>query len=181
LQQPKDIGIAVWLDDLSRAQINSGELAALVEQGVVGVTTRPSSLKRSDQAPATKERCTTGRCAGLASVKLCGCSRTGMSGRPATCCGTGQRSTGGQLRRQISSLSSTANVVQRTSGVIAAADIGSTRAAVTAVAEVDANIAAATAVLSPIFLRPKKTAGKPAKPPNVSDQQPSAMVLMLPG
>ena len=72
-------------------------------------------------------------------------------------------------------------MVQRTSGVIATADIGSARAAVTAVAEVDANMATATAVLTPSFLRPKKTAGKPAKPPSVNDQQLSAIVLALPG
>jgi hypothetical protein len=85
-----------------------------------------------------------------------------------------------QLRRQSSSLSNTANVVQRTSGVIATADIGSARAAATAVAEVDANMATATAVLAPSFLRPKKTAGKPAKPLSVNDQQLSAIVLVLP-
>ena len=37
-------------------------------------------------------------------------------------------------------------------------------------------MATATAVLAPSFLRPKKTAGKPAKPPSVNDQQLSAIV-----
>jgi transaldolase len=36
-------GVSVWLDDLGRHRIDSGELARLVEQvGVVGVTTNPS-------------------------------------------------------------------------------------------------------------------------------------------
>ncbi|HEX5017375.1 MAG TPA: transaldolase [Actinomycetes bacterium] len=36
-------GVAVWLDDLGRHRIQSGELARLVEQvGIVGVTTNPS-------------------------------------------------------------------------------------------------------------------------------------------
>jgi transaldolase len=47
LQQLKDIGVAVWLDDLSRAQIKSGELASLVERGVVGVTTNPTIFAKA--------------------------------------------------------------------------------------------------------------------------------------
>lgn len=35
-------GVAVWLDDLSRERLQSGNLAALVERGVVGVTTNPT-------------------------------------------------------------------------------------------------------------------------------------------
>ncbi|GAB77199.1 transaldolase [Austwickia chelonae] len=36
-------GVSVWLDDLNRAMITSGELASLVDdQGVVGVTTNPT-------------------------------------------------------------------------------------------------------------------------------------------
>ncbi len=35
-------GVAVWLDDLSRHRLSSGGLAALVERGVVGVTTNPT-------------------------------------------------------------------------------------------------------------------------------------------
>jgi len=34
--------VAVWLDDLSRERLRSGSLAALVERGVVGVTTNPT-------------------------------------------------------------------------------------------------------------------------------------------
>lgn len=35
-------GVAVWLDDLSRSRLTSGNLAALVDRGVVGVTTNPT-------------------------------------------------------------------------------------------------------------------------------------------
>jgi transaldolase len=35
-------GVAVWLDDLSRDRITSGNLAELVDRGVVGVTTNPT-------------------------------------------------------------------------------------------------------------------------------------------
>jgi transaldolase len=35
-------GVSVWLDDLSRARLASGSLAALVARGVVGVTTNPT-------------------------------------------------------------------------------------------------------------------------------------------
>ncbi len=42
LQALRDAGVAVWLDDLSRSRIASGGLAALVERGVVGVTTNPT-------------------------------------------------------------------------------------------------------------------------------------------
>jgi transaldolase len=43
LQRLSDEGVSVWLDDLSRRRIDSGDLAALVATGgVVGVTTNPS-------------------------------------------------------------------------------------------------------------------------------------------
>ncbi len=36
-------GVSIWLDDLSRERINSGNLAGLVaDSGVVGVTTNPT-------------------------------------------------------------------------------------------------------------------------------------------
>jgi transaldolase len=39
----RDAGVAIWLDDLSRELLRSGELARLVnERGVVGVTTNPT-------------------------------------------------------------------------------------------------------------------------------------------
>lgn len=38
----RDAGVAVWLDDLSRERLRSGGLAALVDRGVVGVTTNPT-------------------------------------------------------------------------------------------------------------------------------------------
>ncbi|MCZ9336899.1 transaldolase, partial [Streptomyces sp. TRM76130] len=43
LERLADEGVSVWLDDLSRTRIESGDLARLVETGgVVGVTTNPS-------------------------------------------------------------------------------------------------------------------------------------------
>ncbi|MCI3238774.1 MULTISPECIES: transaldolase [Streptomyces] len=43
LQRLSDQGVSIWLDDLSRSRIESGNLAELVEHGnVVGVTTNPS-------------------------------------------------------------------------------------------------------------------------------------------
>jgi transaldolase len=43
LQRLSDQGVSVWLDDLSRSRIESGNLAELVEHSnVVGVTTNPS-------------------------------------------------------------------------------------------------------------------------------------------
>jgi transaldolase len=43
LERLSDEGVSIWLDDLSRKRIESGNLAALVEnKNVVGVTTNPS-------------------------------------------------------------------------------------------------------------------------------------------
>ncbi len=43
LQALTDAGVSIWLDDLSRERIVSGELAELIESsGVVGVTTNPT-------------------------------------------------------------------------------------------------------------------------------------------
>ena len=48
LQQLADTGVAVWLDDLSRARIQSGELARMVEHGgVVGITTNPTIFAKA--------------------------------------------------------------------------------------------------------------------------------------
>ena len=41
-------GVSIWLDDLSRERITSGNLQALIaEKNVVGVTTNPTLLQRS--------------------------------------------------------------------------------------------------------------------------------------
>lgn len=40
-------GVAVWLDDLSRERLRTGNLAELVEQGVVGVTTNPTIFEKA--------------------------------------------------------------------------------------------------------------------------------------
>ena len=43
LQELSDAGVSIWLDDLSRERIETGNLADLVrEQHVVGVTTNPT-------------------------------------------------------------------------------------------------------------------------------------------
>ncbi|MFI5428720.1 transaldolase [Aeromicrobium sp. UC242_57] len=56
-----DAGVSIWLDDLSRERIESGNLAQLIaESGVVGVTTNPSIFaaalaKGEKYAPQVKE------------------------------------------------------------------------------------------------------------------------------
>ena len=48
LQQLSDLGVAIWLDDLSRPRILSGDLARLAEQRhVVGVTTNPTIFAKA--------------------------------------------------------------------------------------------------------------------------------------
>lgn len=43
VQALEDVGVSVWLDDLSRERLRSGNLAELIEtKGIVGVTTNPS-------------------------------------------------------------------------------------------------------------------------------------------
>ncbi|MCX6471661.1 MAG: transaldolase, partial [Corynebacteriales bacterium] len=43
LKNLSEAGVSVWLDDLSRERISSGNLAELIEtKSVVGVTTNPS-------------------------------------------------------------------------------------------------------------------------------------------
>jgi transaldolase len=47
LQDLAAAGVAVWLDDLSRSRIQSGDLARLVERGVVGITTNPTIFAKA--------------------------------------------------------------------------------------------------------------------------------------
>jgi transaldolase len=48
LQQLAEAGVAVWLDDLSRGRIQSGELTRMVEHGgVVGITTNPTIFAKA--------------------------------------------------------------------------------------------------------------------------------------
>jgi transaldolase len=42
LKNLADQGVSVWLDDLSRERVETGNLKELIEKGVVGVTTNPS-------------------------------------------------------------------------------------------------------------------------------------------
>ncbi len=45
-------GVSIWLDDLSRKRLSTGSLAALVERGVVGVTTNPSIFEAALRSSA---------------------------------------------------------------------------------------------------------------------------------
>lgn len=48
LKRLSDEGVAIWLDDLSRKRITSGNLAELMDQQhVVGVTTNPSIFQKA--------------------------------------------------------------------------------------------------------------------------------------
>ncbi|MFZ5852646.1 MAG: transaldolase [Actinomycetota bacterium] len=48
LRELADLGVAIWLDDLSRARLVSGNLADLVrDRGVVGVTTNPTIFQKA--------------------------------------------------------------------------------------------------------------------------------------
>ncbi|MER0245204.1 transaldolase [Streptomyces sp. HSW2009] len=48
LKRLSDAGVAIWLDDLSRKRITSGNLAELIDQQhVVGVTTNPSIFQKA--------------------------------------------------------------------------------------------------------------------------------------
>ena len=46
-QRTSDSGVSIWLDDLSRTRIESGNLQELIkDKNVVGVTTNPSIFRR---------------------------------------------------------------------------------------------------------------------------------------
>ena len=47
LQDLAAAGVAAWLDDLDRSRIRSGDLARLVERGVVGITTNPTIFAKA--------------------------------------------------------------------------------------------------------------------------------------
>ncbi len=48
LQQLTSAGVAVWLDDLSRERLRTGNLAQLVrDRSVVGVTTNPTIFQKA--------------------------------------------------------------------------------------------------------------------------------------
>ncbi len=51
LQNLADAGVAIWLDDLSRPRVTSGDLARMVEAGdIVGITTNPTIFSKSISA-----------------------------------------------------------------------------------------------------------------------------------
>src|ERR1700737_2170803 len=48
LKRLRDEGVAIWLDDLSRTRLSSGNLAELVrDKHVVGVTTNPTIFQKA--------------------------------------------------------------------------------------------------------------------------------------
>lgn len=47
IQRIHELGQSVWIDNLSRGMITTGELLELVERGVVGVTSNPTIFKKS--------------------------------------------------------------------------------------------------------------------------------------
>ena len=55
-----DQGVSVWLDDLSRERVETGNLQVLIDKGVVGVTTNPSifqaALAKGDRYDADLRR-----------------------------------------------------------------------------------------------------------------------------
>ena len=54
LQALSDAGVSIWLDDLSRDRLDSGNLAELVKvRNVVGVTTNPSIFQAAMSTRAT--------------------------------------------------------------------------------------------------------------------------------
>ncbi len=48
LQQLRELGVAIWLDDLSRTRLDSGSLEQLIaERAVRGVTTNPAIFEKA--------------------------------------------------------------------------------------------------------------------------------------
>lgn len=71
-----ELGVSIWLDDLSRSRLGDGSLKALIrEQNVVGVTTNPTifanALKQDPSyLPELKTMATQGRTAEQAAIEL---------------------------------------------------------------------------------------------------------------
>ena len=47
IQRMREMGQSVWLDDLNRELITSGQLAAWIDQGLTGLTTNPTIIARA--------------------------------------------------------------------------------------------------------------------------------------
>lgn len=47
LSNVKALGQQIWLDNLSRSLIQSGELANMLQQGVCGVTSNPAIFQKA--------------------------------------------------------------------------------------------------------------------------------------
>lgn len=47
LQQLRDAGQSPWLDNISRALLRDGTFQALLDQGIVGMTSNPSIFQKA--------------------------------------------------------------------------------------------------------------------------------------
>ena len=47
LKQVKALGQQIWLDNLSRSLVQSGELARMLQEGVCGVTSNPAIFQKA--------------------------------------------------------------------------------------------------------------------------------------
>ena len=47
LRQLEDLGQSIWLDNISRALIRSGELKRLTEEGLLGMTSNPTIFDKA--------------------------------------------------------------------------------------------------------------------------------------
>jgi Transaldolase/Fructose-6-phosphate aldolase len=75
LAELSEAGVAVWLDELSRDRIRSGDLQSLVHgYSVVGITTNPDHLRRRDQRLRLLRR--PGTCDGRPQISVEGALRT---------------------------------------------------------------------------------------------------------
>ena len=68
-------GVSIWLDDISRERLRTGNLKELVDtQHVVGVTSNPSIFQKAlEKGDAYTEQITSSRRWGFTSTKRFGC------------------------------------------------------------------------------------------------------------
>jgi transaldolase len=66
-------GVSIWLDDLNRPLIQTGELARMVNDGeIVGITTNPTIFAKAIGAgPGMKASCENWRCGERRSARRC--------------------------------------------------------------------------------------------------------------
>ena len=81
-----DHGVSIWLDDLSRERLRSGNLQQLIDpNGIVGVTTNPSIFQAAlSKGDRYNDRSASSRMPGRASTRPCSTSRRRTSVTRAT-------------------------------------------------------------------------------------------------